>query len=121
MLAEMYIHPWTSLRLTVHRWMGYALQAGDTEGAALHAPVSLEVIDTIYAGGYSRKKVAGGSAIRLMTGSPIPPDGADCIIRQEDTRADAAGRQVKILKQLRSWDNYCFKGENFKKKEILFS
>lgn len=97
---------------------GYALQAGDTEGAALHAPVSLEVIDTIYAGGYSRKKVAGGSAIRLMTGSPIP-DGADCIIRQEDTRADAAGRQVKILKQLRSWDNYCFKGENFKKGDIV--
>lgn len=103
---------------------GYALQAKDTKGASLHAPVRLKVIDKIYAGGYSRQKVIAGTATRLMTGSPIP-DGADCIIRQEDTRADAAGTQgtqgtqVEILKQLRPWDNYCFKGENFKKGDTV--
>lgn len=95
---------------------GYALIAKDTKGASPSSPVSLEVIDTIYAGGYSRKKVTGGSAVRLMTGSPIP-DGADCVIRQEDTRKEEG--RVKILKQLSPWDNYCFKGENFKKGDLV--
>lgn len=99
---------------------GYALRAEDTEGAAPLAPVRLEVIDAIYAGIYSRKKVTPGTAVRLMTGSPIP-DGADCVIRQEDARAGAAGRQVEILKQLRPWDNYCFQGESFKKGATVLS
>ena len=87
---------------------GYALQAADSRGAAPGSPVTLRVIDTIYAGGCSTKEVTAGSAVRLMTGSPIPR-GADCVIRQEHTRA-VQGR-VEIFKELSPWDNYCFKGE----------
>ncbi|NLZ27896.1 MAG: molybdopterin molybdotransferase MoeA [Firmicutes bacterium] len=99
---------------------GYALRAKDTEGAAPRTPVRLEIIDAIHAGIYSRKEVTPGTAVRLMTGSPIP-EGADCVVRQEDTRADAAGRQVEVLKQLRPWDNYCFQGESFKKGATVLS
>ncbi len=95
---------------------GYAVQARDTEGVDVDSPVSLEVIDTIYAGECLRKKVVSGSAVRLMTGSPIP-EGADCVIRQEDTRAEAG--RIKVLKRLCRWDNYCFKGEIFKKGDIV--
>ncbi len=91
---------------------GYALKAGDTAGASPGSPVTLEIIDKVYAGGVSRKKVTSGFALRLMTGSAIP-EGADCIMRQEDTEAE--GRRVKIYKELTPWDNYCFRGENLKK------
>ncbi|NLA10509.1 MAG: molybdopterin molybdotransferase MoeA [Firmicutes bacterium] len=97
---------------------GYALKAADTQGASPAAPAVLKVIDTIYAGGYSQEKVVGGTAVRLMTGSPIP-EGADCVIRQEDTRA-GEGR-VEILKEHSPGDNYCFKGEYFTKGDAVLA
>lgn len=97
---------------------GYALRAADTKGASPVAPAVLKVIDTIYAGGYSQEKVVGGTAVRLMTGSPIP-EGADCVIRQEDTRA-GKGR-VEILKEHFPGDNYCTKGEYLKKGDAVLA
>lgn len=94
---------------------GYALQAADTGGADPASPVILKIIDTIFAGVQSDQKVTGGSAIRLMTGSPIP-EGANCVIRQEDTRLE--GDRIKVFKELQPWDNYCFKGEIFKKGDL---
>ncbi|NLA12294.1 MAG: molybdopterin molybdotransferase MoeA, partial [Firmicutes bacterium] len=97
---------------------GYALKAADTKGASPAAPAVLKVTDTIYAGGYSQEKVVEGTAVRLMTGSPIP-EGADCVIRQEDTRA-GEGR-VEILKEHAPGDNYCFKGEYFIKGDAVLA
>ena len=95
---------------------GYALRAADTVGAAPGSPAILEVIDTVHAGSCSAKKVTGGTAVRLMTGSPIP-EGADCVIRQENTRT-VQGR-VEIFKELSRWDNYCCKGEYCQKGDGL--
>ena len=71
---------------------GYALRAEDTEGAAPLAPVRLEVIDAIYAGIYSRKKVTPGTAVRLMTGSPIPDGQTASSGRKTPGRVLRAGR-----------------------------
>ncbi len=95
---------------------GYALQAADTVGASPGAPARLKVVDTVYAGGYSHKIVTGGIAVRLMTGSPIP-EGADCVIRQEDTRLEEGW--VVIEKELIPWENYCFRGENLRKGDTV--
>ena len=38
-----------------------------------------------------------GSAARIFTGAPIPP-GADAVVMQEDSRAGAASRSVRILR-----------------------
>ena len=46
-----------------------------------------------------------------MTGAPIP-EGADTIIRQEDT--DEGVEFVKIYTALNEYDNYCYEGEDFK-------
>ncbi len=97
---------------------GYALKAADTGGAGTASPVSLKIIDTIFAGKRSEQKVAAGSAVRLMTGSPIP-DGADCVIRQEDTRVEKD--RVQILRELDRWDNFCFKGEIFEKGDLVLA
>ena len=86
---------------------GYALSAGDTEGASKERPVSLKVIDEVFAGGFSERRIVPGTAIRIMTGAPIP-DGADCILKQEDT--DYGMDTVKIYTSLKPWQNYCFAG-----------
>jgi len=63
---------------------GYALQSGDTHGASQESPRFLRVIDTVAAGSISEYEVEADTAIRIMTGAPIPK-GADCVVRFEDT------------------------------------
>ena len=63
---------------------GYALRSADTRGASRQSPRFLRVIDTAAAGSISRFEVEPGTAIRIMTGAPIP-GGADCVVRFEDT------------------------------------
>jgi molybdopterin molybdotransferase len=69
---------------------GYALQARDTAGAQPESPRLLRVIDTVAAGSISDEAVIPGTAIRIMTGAPIPK-GADSVVRFEDT--DETARQ----------------------------
>ena len=63
---------------------GYALRSKDTHGASQQSPRFLRVIDTVTAGSISEHEVEPGTAIRIMTGAPIPK-GADCVVRFEDT------------------------------------
>lgn len=90
---------------------GYAIKGNDTKGANSESPISLKVIDKVYAGHVSEKQLNSGEAIRIMTGAPIP-SGADCVIRQEDTSEENS--VVKICKELKPYDNYCYEGEDFK-------
>ena len=71
---------------------GYAVRAKDLENASSQSPVVLRVIDTVIAGSISKKKITQGTAIRIMTGAPVP-EGADSVIRFEDT--DETQRQKK--------------------------
>ena len=95
---------------------GYAFRAEDSAGASRENPVSLRVVDTVYAGGWSEAKVGPGEAVRLMTGAPIP-SGCDCVLRQEDT--DLGAENVRIYKSLKPFDNYCFAGEDFRRGDVL--
>ena len=63
---------------------GYAIRAEDTASATESSPVVLEIIEHLPAGYRARNKVGVGEAIHIMTGAPVP-DGADTIIRSEDT------------------------------------
>ncbi len=63
---------------------GYAVRARDTHSASPQSPRFLQVIDTVTAGSISKYVVKPGTAIRIMTGAPIPK-GADSVIRLEDT------------------------------------
>ena len=97
---------------------GYAFRACDSAHASAENPVSLRVVDTVYAGGWSEAKVGAGEAVRLMTGAPIP-SGCDCVLRQEDT--DLGTETVRIYKALKPNDNYCFAGEDFRRGDVLLS
>ena len=63
---------------------GYALRYEDISHTTPDHPTTLEVIGEVAAGHISNKEVRPGSAIRIMTGAPIP-DGADTVIPFEDT------------------------------------
>ena len=76
---------------------GYAVRAPDTEGADSASPVALHVTGDLPAGHVADKAVAPGTAIRIMTGAPLPP-GADAIVKVEDT--EAHGEQVLVFTEV---------------------
>ena len=63
---------------------GYAFRAEDTAGACDEDPITLKVLENIRAGEVPKNRVINGTAIRLMTGAPLP-EGADAICKYEDT------------------------------------
>jgi len=69
---------------------GYAVKHLDIQSA----PSLLKVVGEAPAGGHYDKPVQSGEAVRIFTGGPVP-EGADCIIIQENTERD--GDQVKVL------------------------
>ena len=71
---------------------GFAVQAADTIGA----PVELTISGTLAAGADpATVKVEPGTAVRIMTGAPIPL-GADAIVMVERTSVLADGDRVRI-------------------------
>ena len=68
---------------------GYAVRAADITGASRDRPVRLPVAATARAGASAGMSLAPGSAVRIMTGAPVPP-AADSVVRVEDTDGGAA-------------------------------
>ena len=108
---------------------GYAVQAGDTRNASSGSPQFLSVIDMVAAGSISEREVQPGTAIRIMTGAPIPR-GADSVVKFEDTdellrRESAIDRQlpteIGILCQTTAGLNIRRAGEDITKGSIVLS
>ena len=76
----------------------------------------LEVIDKVYAGESSEKVISKNTAIKIMTGAPIP-QGANCVIKQEDVIAD--DNSIIVKKEVSENQNVCFIGEDISKGELL--
>lgn len=72
---------------------GFAVRWSDVAVASPSHPASLEIRGEAAAGGVSRKRVLPGSAVRIMTGAPIPA-GADAIVRVEHT--ETRGERVVV-------------------------
>jgi molybdopterin molybdotransferase len=67
---------------------GFAVHSDDVRGASPERPLRLRVVETIAAGGIATRALERGTAMRIMTGAPVP-EGADTVIRVEDTSASA--------------------------------
>ena len=67
---------------------GYAVRAEDLADAGTEHPVTLPVIGEIPAGSPPEPAVQPRTAVRIMTGAPLPP-GADAVVRFEDTDEEA--------------------------------
>jgi len=69
---------------------GYAVRAADLE----RLPVVLDVIEDVPAGSVPAEKVGPGTAVKIMTGAPMPA-GADTVVEIEVT--ESGDRSVKVL------------------------
>ncbi|HUN55910.1 MAG TPA: gephyrin-like molybdotransferase Glp [Smithella sp.] len=95
---------------------GYAVRRADTKGAAKDKPLKLNIIEDIPAGKIPAKKIKKGEAARIMTGAVIP-EGADAVIRQEDTKKD--GQTVIIYVAAKKGEHIRFAGEDVRKGELI--
>ena len=109
--ADMDIPPLTNTAMD-----GYAVQAADTAGASPEQPVRLRIVYDLAAGYTTDVAVTPGTAIRIMTGAPIPP-GADAVVRFEDTERD--GEWVHIFKGVPVGKNVRQAGEDVKKDALI--
>ncbi|HVX89256.1 MAG TPA: gephyrin-like molybdotransferase Glp [Gemmatimonadales bacterium] len=90
---------------------GYACRGADVRGASAERPVRLRVVEQIPAGHFPRRAIGPGECARIFTGAPLP-DGADSIIRQEDT--DLGTTTVTIVKDRDVGINFRQAGEDLK-------
>jgi molybdopterin molybdotransferase len=103
---------------------GYALRAKDTRGASESSPRYLVVVGEVAAGSMPAKEVRPGTAIRIMTGAPLP-EGADAVVRFEDTdevsRKSSRGDllQIGILCQAKKRLNIRGRGEDIAKGDLV--
>ena len=95
---------------------GYAVRSVDIAQAARQCPATLQVIEKLYAGQAAQAAVGPRQAVRLMTGAMIP-QGADCVIRQEDT--DLGETVVQIYAPVPSGGNFCRAGEEYAAGDVL--
>jgi molybdopterin molybdotransferase len=72
---------------------GYAAKNRDLERAGAATPVTLRVAGEIQAGCTALPRLAGGQALRIMTGAAIPP-GSDLVLAQEEV---TIGRDTIIV------------------------
>lgn len=89
---------------------GYAVRADDIATASPATPVQLTVQETVAAGEFPTRRVEAGIATRIMTGAPLP-DGADTVVRVEDT--DAGTERVEVRDARDSRKNIRPRGEDF--------
>lgn len=95
---------------------GYAFRAADTAEAGPDHPVTLRVLEEVPAGRMPRERVTAGTAVRIMTGAPIP-EGADAVCMFEKT--DFTGTRVTLFSSFRSGQNVIRAGEDVGKGTLL--
>jgi molybdopterin molybdotransferase len=88
---------------------GFALRSADTSQATNARPVALRVVETVAAGEVSRRALAAGGAVRIMTGAPLP-DGADCVARFEEVLEGAGG--IRLSRPIIAGENVRAPGED---------
>lgn len=88
LLAEDVIAPWPLPMWTAASMDGYAVRAADVRGASEDAPINLPLVGGGDAGDVEPPPLRPGTAWRVATGGRVP-NGADSVVRQEDTDRDA--------------------------------
>lgn len=96
---------------------GYAARSDDVRGATAEAPRRLQVVESIPAGAFPTRPITPGTCARIFTGAPVP-DGADCVIRQEDT--DLGVATVAIRDDRDAGANVRRAGEDLRRGALVF-
>ena len=105
---------------------GFAVRSQDIAGASASHPQFLKVIDAVRVGTVSHCDVGPQTAVRIMTGAPIP-QGADCVVRFEDTdedqrrQLDLSSEEIGILVPEKSGGNIRPAGEKITRGSLIIT
>ena len=103
---------------------GYALIAADLSEASLHNPATLRVIGDVAAGAMPTVTLTPGTAVRIMTGAPLP-SGANAVVPVEDTNEAWRNRerplpeQIQVSRAVKPGDYIRHPGEDIKSGQII--
>jgi molybdopterin molybdotransferase len=88
---------------------GYAVRAADLRGASPDTPVELPVAGDIPAGRTDPVTLAESTALRIMTGAPLPA-GADSVVQVE--RTDGGIERVRVFEAVEVGNHLRLRGED---------
>jgi molybdopterin molybdotransferase len=106
---------------------GYAVRSVDVADSTPDTPAGLKVLGSVAAGYVTGIRVAPGSAVRIMTGAPMP-DGADAVVPYEDTsdfdrskedRLATPADSIQVRKAVEPHDHVRPAGEDIRKGEVV--
>jgi molybdopterin molybdotransferase len=97
---------------------GYAVRHTDVAGATRDHPAVLEVLEILPAGKRPRHHIASGTAVKIMTGAPLP-EGADTVVQVEHT--DGSDTRVQIYRAPRLGSNLRRRGEDIRQGECVLA
>src|SRR2546423_3748811 len=109
--ATVTMQPWSNSSMD-----GYAVRSADITPVMSGERVKLRVVGTIAAGEFATRALKRGEAMRVMTGAPVP-EGADSVIRKEDT--DGGEARVEVREARDVWKNIRPAGEDFQRGDLL--
>jgi len=108
---------------------GYAVRSPDVAGATPESPVGLAVLGSVAAGYVAEVRLEPGTAIRIMTGAPLP-EGADAVVPYEDTsdfdrskddRLEAPADEIQVRVAVGARDHVRPMGEDVRKGERVMA
>ena len=94
---------------------GYAVRSADLAKAS----ATLEIIEDIKAGDMPTKTVQAGQCARIMTGAPVP-EGADAVIRVEDTQLLSEGK-AQINVTVKPGNDIRLQGEGMRNGDVVLT
>ncbi len=92
---------------------GYAFRSADSDPTA---PVTLRILEEVPAGHLPTCTVTEGTAVKILTGAPIP-NGADAVSKFEETEFTADS--VTLKRQYQPGENIIFRGEDVAPGDLL--
>lgn len=110
--------PWDSSAMD-----GYAVISADISSASEQHPVALRIAGEVAAGSPEDPALPAGTAVRIMTGAPVPTQ-ADAVIPVELTESDRPGdpwaeTAVQALTPMRAGANVRSRGEDVRAGTII--
>jgi len=103
-LADEPVPPFTNSAMD-----GFAVRSADCAGASSERPAHLRVLAEVWAGRVAAYRVDRGTAVRIMTGAPVP-EGADAIVPIES--ASVTGEWIDVPRPVRPGANIRLAGED---------
>ena len=95
---------------------GYAVQAESTDGASLYNPLTFSITGQSLPGTPCSGRVESNTAIRIMTGAPVP-EGATCVVPAE--HATESNDQLEITQAMPPGRHIGKRGEDVTRGQTL--